>query len=400
VRIVVISSRYPGLGSRGDQGILFSHLLSLAEHHDVTLVTAQEAPSPEAAMVVDRLARVRTLSAGRLERAFSVLGAVLRGQPAQVGWMMPMRAWRLARREASEGEVALIITSRSSRGRLSVPTVLDHIDALSFNMTNRANGSERLLVRLLARFEAWRMRAWQNRLADCVVAQMGTSREVASMLPSGPLTYVLPASYAHPIHDDPPGHERDIDVIFTGDMDYPPNREAAESLVSRIVPRVVSQRPQTSTWIVGRNASRVASSDVSTASDVPDLHSYLRRAKVAIAPIAGAGSPFKTLEAAANGAALVATKWAVDCYGLPAAIADNPDGFAAEVLRLLEDEPGRRAQADAARQVARTLTSEAVGARLDEIMRAAAGVTANGSHGVPVSQTPTADERLDAALGS
>jgi len=339
------------------------------------LVTSEEAPSPEAAIAVERLAQVSTLSVRRLERALSALGAVLRGQPAQVGWMMPMRAWRLAQQVASDGEVALIITLRSSRGPLPVPTVLDHIDALSFNMANRANGPESLPIRLGARFEAWRMRAWEDRLACSAVAQLGTSPEVAAMLPPGPRTYSLPASYAYPIPDDPPGYERDIDVIFTGDMDYPPNREAADLLVSKIVPQVLRRRPQTSTWIVGRSASRVGSSDVRTASDVVDLHSYLRRAKVSIAPITGAGSPFKTLEAAANGAALVASKWAVDCYGLPATTADDPDGFAREVLRLLEDEPARQAQADAAREVARTLTPEAAGEKLDAILQEAARQT-------------------------
>jgi hypothetical protein len=396
----VISSRYPGLGSHGDQSVLFTHLESLAAHHDVTLVTAQQAPSSDTATAVERLATVNTLKVGHLERAFSALGAVLRGQPAQVGWMMPMRAWRVAQRVASESDVALVITSRSSRGRLSVPTVLDHIDALSFNMANRARGPEPLPIRLGARFEAWRMRAWEVRLARMLAAQLGTSREVAAMLPPGPRTYVLPASYAHPIHDEPPGHVRDIDVIFTGDMAYPPNREAAEALVREIVPRVLCQRPQTRTWIVGRNASHLASSDVSTASDVPDLYSYLRRAKVAIAPIAGAGSPLKTLEAAANGAAIVATSWAVDCYALPAAVADDPDGFAREVLRLLEEEPARRAQADAARRVARTLTSEAAGARLRAILREAVHGSAEDGHLTPGADPLEADEHTCATTGS
>jgi hypothetical protein len=375
VRIAVISSRYPALGSKGDQGILFSHLKSLAALHDVTLVSARMAPSHEVAATVEGLARVRTRGAGHLERALSALGAVLHGQPAQVGWMMPTRTWRLAQRVASESDVALIITSRSSRGPLSVPTVLDHVDALSFNLANRARGPATLPVRLAARFESRRMRVWQVRLAGFLFAQLGTSAEVVAMLPPGPRTYVLPACYALPIHDDPPGHERDIDVIFTGDMDYPPNREAAAALVGEIVPRMLRERPQTSTWIVGRSASRMASPDVSAASDVPDLHSYLRRAKVAIAPIAGAGSPFKTLEAAANGAAIVASRWAVECYGLPAVVAEDPDEFAREVLRLLEDEPARREQADAARRVARTLTSQAAGARLEAILREAAEQT-------------------------
>ena len=72
--------------------------------------------------------------------------------------------------------------------------------------------------------------------------------------------------------------------------------------------------------MVGRDASSLRLSGVEVASDVPDLLAYLRRAKVAIAPLRiGTGTPYKVLEAAASGAAVVATAWAAQCFGLPAA---------------------------------------------------------------------------------
>jgi hypothetical protein len=382
----MVSSRYPSLGAHGDQSLLFSYLLYLGRRHDVTLVTVDQAPSPEVRKSVEGLANVVVLGARRFERIFSAFGAAIRGQPAQVGWMMPGRAWRRARRIAGDSDVALVITSRSCRGPLPVPTVIDHVDALSFNMANRARGPESLPVRLVAYFEAWRMRAWERRLRRSCVAQLGTSPEVVAMLPSGPPTYIFPASYPHPVEEDSPGHERDIDLVLTGDMRYPPNREAAELLIGEILPRMLRERPQTRAWIVGRSASRIVSSDVTIASDVPDLHAYLRRAKVAIAPIVGAGSPFKTLEAAANGAAVVATRWAVECYGLPAAVAGNPEEFAREALRLLDDRPARQAQVDAARRVVRTLTTDASGERLQAILLQAATGTIEAGLAKPASE--------------
>src|ERR1039457_190096 len=177
MRILVISSRYPSPKSHGDQSILFSHLQYLGERHKITLVTPDRAPSPQLAGTVAQLAQVRIIDVGRHSRALSAIGAVLRGQPAQVGWMMPSRTWRQAKAVARRADVALIITSRSIRSALPVPTVLNHVDALSFNMARRARGPEALPIRLFARFEAWRMRAWERRLARHLVAQLGTSRE-------------------------------------------------------------------------------------------------------------------------------------------------------------------------------------------------------------------------------
>jgi hypothetical protein len=371
MRILVISSRYPSPEARGDQSILFSHLQYLGKRHEVSVVTPNRAPSPHVAATVAELAQVKIVDVGRGTRALSAVGAMLRGQPAQVGWMMPSRTWRQAKAAARCADVALIMTSRSIRSALPAATVLNHVDALSFNMARRARGPEPLPIRLFARYEAWRMRAWELRLAGHLAAQVGTSIEVADMLPQTPRAHVIPPSYPHAIHDDPPGHERDIDLILTGDMSYPPNREAANLLLERILPRILSQRPQTSVWVVGRSATWITSKDVTTASDVPDLLSFLRRAKVAIAPVSG-GSQLKTLEAAANGAALVAKRWTADCYGLPAAAAEDPVDFAREVLRLLEDDAARQEQADAARRVARTLTNESCGARLEAILLDAA----------------------------
>jgi glycosyltransferase involved in cell wall biosynthesis len=154
-------------------------------------------------------------------------------------------------------------------------------------------------------------------------------------------------------------------------MRYPPNRDAAEWFASEILPEVRRRRPGTTAWVVGRDASSLRLSGVEIASDVPDLLAYLRRAKVAIAPLRmGTGSPYKVLEAAASGAAVVATPWAAQGFGLPAA-GEGAQALARRTVELLENEALRAEQARAGLAVARRHRGDRLARRLEEVLRGA-----------------------------
>jgi len=371
-RILVLSGRFPEAGGRGDQVRAMLNVTYLAERHIVTVLTTEPASSPAADRSLRARARVEVVGTASPRRGLSAIGGLAAGRPAQCGWMMPGPAWRSAKRLARDADVVLVNTSRSLLGDLDAPIVLDHVDALSHNMAERARGPERLPVRLFARLESRRMVAWERRLAGIVAAQLGASRDVAALLPRHPPVQVIPNGWAGGVFAEPPGHRRDIDVIFTGNMDYPPNREGADWLQSEILPRVRAARPGTTAWIVGRSAGRVARAGVEVASDVPDLLSFLRRARVAVAPVFGAGSPSKTLEAAASGAAVVSTPWGLECYRLPGTAATDTEDFVAGILALLDDEPSRRRQVLEMQRALADLTPDQLGRRLEAIVAAAA----------------------------
>ena len=374
MRILVVSGRFPLKGGQGDQSRLYLLLKELAPRHEVTVLTAERPPSDD-----HGLDSVRSVvrASGRRRRALSAVAAVLRGQPGQCGWMMPVSNWRRVALLAANADVVLAVTSRSLRGPVPAPLVIDHVDALSYNMATRARGPEGWPRRVAARFEAGRFRTWEQRVAGWAAAQIATSDEVADLLPAPPKSAVIPAAWEGGVFHDPPDHVRDIDVIFTGDMSYPPNTAAATWLAREILPLVRSQR-QCSAWLVGRHADELDLPGVSTAANVPDLHAYLRRAKVAVAPVRGKGSPFKTLEAAACGAALVAAGWSVACYGLDAQVAETAEEFAHGILALLSSDELRARQAAAARAAVESHSADRIARRFEVVLERAASGTPSG----------------------
>jgi hypothetical protein len=247
-------------------------------------------------------------------------------------------------------DAVLAVSVRSLRGPLPVPVILDHVDAFSLNMRLRATGPESAPVRWAARVEAALLRRWEHRLSHFVAAQLVTSPVDARDLPPRPDIHVLMHSVELPPGPPAPADARDIDVILTGNMAYPPNADAADWLSSAIAPAIWRRRPDASVWVVGRDAARLSLDErIQVHADVPDLYPYLSRAKVALAPLRiGTGSPNKVLEAMAAGTPVVATPAAVQSYAFPSDIvaqAATAEDFAREVVNLLGDTEARERRA-------------------------------------------------------
>src|SRR6185503_2388166 len=123
--------------------------------------------------------------------------------------------------------------------------------------------------------------------------QAAISAVDAAQLPTPPEVHVVPNSVV--AGEALAEAERDIDVLLTGNMAYPPNADAARWLSDEIAPALWRARPRTSVWVVGRDAGRLPlDARIRVAADVPAVAPYLRRARVALAPLRiGTGAPNK-----------------------------------------------------------------------------------------------------------
>ena len=150
-------------------------------------------------------------------------------------------------------------------------------------------------------------------------------------------------------HMDERSRERVPHVLMVGDMAYDPNFGGAEWLIREVWPLVESQRPDARLRLIGRNAERLTirfpelSPTVAIRSNVPDLSTELLTASVSVAPMPKvAGTPIKVLESFAWQLPVVATTPVFDAFGGEATdcllVADDPAGFAAAIVRLLDND--------------------------------------------------------------
>ena len=140
--------------------------------------------------------------------------------------------------------------------------------------------------------------------------------------------------------------EKRYDVVFTGNMGYPPNIDGAEFLVKEIMPLVWSERPETTVVIAGANPAPkvkgLASDKVKITGWVDDIRTYYASSRVFIAPMRlGTGLQNKVLEAMAMQLPCITSPLANKALsahdGTEVLIGKNTRMYAQHILSLLSD---------------------------------------------------------------
>jgi glycosyltransferase involved in cell wall biosynthesis len=152
-----------------------------------------------------------------------------------------------------------------------------------------------------------------------------------------------------------PKREAEKKILFIGGLNYHPNVDSARYLLEEIFPRIRASVPDVSLDMVGIELWRIAEQASGTPGvrlheHVPEILPWFRGADLLVVPLRyGAGVRIKILETMAAGLPIVATL--KGCEGLAVGhgrellVADDPDSFAREVVRLLGDSDLRLALA-------------------------------------------------------
>lgn len=150
---------------------------------------------------------------------------------------------------------------------------------------------------------------------------------------------------------DPPRSRRTESIVFSGNLEYPPNLEAVGWFAERVWPALSSRFPSLEWRIVGSNEGRVRRlvrgvPRVVLTGPVEDAVEEIGRSAVAVAPIfSGSGTRVKILEAWAACVPVIATPLGAEGLrvgdGEHILLADDPAGFIAAIARLLESPADR-----------------------------------------------------------
>jgi glycosyltransferase involved in cell wall biosynthesis len=135
-------------------------------------------------------------------------------------------------------------------------------------------------------------------------------------------------------------------LLFFGAISYHPNTDGLLFFIRQILPRLRVRYPSIKLKILGPSVpteiQALADGRIEVIGFVDDIRPYLECATVIIAPLRiGGGTRFKILEAMAMGKAVVATTIGAEGIdvrgGSDILLADEPEAFAIQVGRLLDD---------------------------------------------------------------
>jgi sugar transferase (PEP-CTERM/EpsH1 system associated) len=348
VRILFVVGRAPYPPLRGDQVRSWHQIRVLSRTHALTVLVLEREDPGAARALADLGVRALWSPASAAARSLGVLRHAASALPLQAA-LFHLSAHRraLSGALAAGCDVAHVQLVRlapllPALGR--VPCVVDLVDALSQNIARRAE-RDRGPSRALWRMEARRLRAYE---AD-VIARAGHSVVVSDAdreaLGGGPRLSTVPNGVdgARFAFDGTP--RANADVVFTGNLGYFANADAAAWFAREAFPRVRALHPSARFLIAGARPSRSVRAlgrlpGVTVLGPVEDMAAVLRAARVAVAPLrSGSGQQSKVLEALACGTPVVASPLALAgvaaVAGRDLLVAEDAAGTADAVLKLL-----------------------------------------------------------------
>ena len=276
--------------------------------------------------------------------------ALFSGKPLQVGMFYSAKARKIVAQlvksiRPNHIYCQLIRVAELAKNH-NVPCTIDYQDVMSVNMLRRGTASPFYLKPIMS-IEYRRLKKYERKIFPDFNHHTIISipdrdlmpideRENIAVIPNG-----VDYSYFFPFND-----LKDIDVVFTGNMGYPPNIDGSEFLIREIMPLVKARFPNVIFMIAGATPhSRVQSlesTNVRVTGWVDDIRDCYARSKVFVAPMRiGTGLQNKLLEAMAMKIPSVTTTLAnsalMATQGEQILVGDSAEEIANHIIKLLSN---------------------------------------------------------------
>ena len=358
MKVFVLASRIPFPLEKGDKLRLHHQLKHLHTIHEVTLCCLSEneltTEQREALRPLVKDMHVVRLSWAR--RIWRMAWSWASRLPFQVVWFTEARAKRHIQKliRAEQPDVIycqLVRCAEYVKDLHELPKVLDYMDALSAGMHRRSHTKSSLSQRAtqwLLRTEGTRLARYESRVFDyfdaCTIISQNDrlliqhrNRDRIHLIPNG----VDLEAFA-PLPPSQVDEQNAPVILFTGNMSYPPNIDAAHHLIEDILPLV--SHPNVRVVLAGAepksSLKALASQRVMVTGWVDNIVEVYQHATLFVAPLRiGTGLQNKVLEAMATELPCILSPHAFAPLNLPstghAVVSDSAQAFATAIDDLL-----------------------------------------------------------------
>jgi sugar transferase (PEP-CTERM/EpsH1 system associated) len=363
MKLLVLLSRVPYPLEKGDKLRAYHLMARLARKHEVMLCCLSDTPTdPEHIKHLRQFCTyIDVIRVPRWRILLKLVSAVFSRLPFQVAYFHHAKAQKAidkAIRELQPDHVLcqLVRTTEYVRDHPTLPKTLDYMDTLSKGMERRTRNAP-FYMKPLLQAETRRLIQYENLMFDLFDNAIIISAQDREYIyhPLRDRVHVI-ANGVDTDHFSPQEQEVKYDLVFTGNMNYPPNIDSVIFLVQQVLPIVHRKRPGTNLLISGVSPSpsvrELAKNDpnVTVSGWVKDIRSSYASARIFIAPMQiGTGLQNKLLEAMAMRIPCITSALANNAVGAEPGeeilIGNTPEEYAAHILRLLDDptERGRLA---------------------------------------------------------
>lgn len=340
---------------KGDKLRAFNQLKQLSKKHEIVLFALNDTQlCPDALSTLSEYCSdIKIIRISKSQLLINIVRSFFTGLPLQVGYFYFPEAQKefdgfVKKHKPDHIYCQLIRTSEYIKKHKDIPKTLDYMDVFSKGMERR-NSTAPFYLRPLFGMEHRRLLKYEADIFHhfnntVIISEQDrnlmpvSEKEKISVIPNG-----VDTDFFRPVE-----RKKEFELLFNGNMNYPPNIESVEYLVSKVLPLVHKKYPELRLLISGATPSpkvlALRSRHVFVTGWVEDVRESFARSKILVAPMQiSIGLQNKLLEAMAMKLPCITSPMSCNAMkaenGKHLLVAKQPEEYAAHIFSLLENEP-------------------------------------------------------------
>lgn len=354
MKILVLLSRVPYPLEKGDKLRAFHQVKRLSRHFEIVLCCLNDGKLHKDA--IDKLkplcCDLKIIPISKFSIFFNIVLGVFSRKPFQVSYFYHRKAQKIIdllieKHLPKHIYCQLIRVTEYVKKYTIISKTLDYMDAFSIGMVRRAEKAPFYLkplflseARRLKDYESYIFTKFENKTIISEPDKLlmpHINRGSIRVIPNG-----VDTDFFKPLN-----REKDYELVFTGNMNYPPNIESACFLAREILPLLFKKYPGIKLLISGTDPAwkvkMLASENITVSGWVNDIRESYARSRIFIAPMqTGTGLQNKLLEAMAMGLPCITSSLVNNALGAKAGeeilISDSPEEYVTCFDQLFSDE--------------------------------------------------------------
>ena len=353
MRLFVLLSRFPYPLEKGDKLRAFHQLRILSKHHEVFLCALHENDLEQHWIeeVEQYCSELQTIRISRFNQIVNLGFSLLGNEPFQVAYFYQKAAQKevLACIEKWKPDAIycqLLRTAKYVESLNDFPKIIDFQDAFSKGIERRLE-TDSWYWKPILNSELKRLNHYEEKVFKTFDHCTIISEQDRNQLPFTQRNEVTIVRNGVELDDFSPSSEsKSVDVLFAGNMGYPPNVEGAVFLANEVMSLVRKQVPEAKLMLAGarpdQKVKELAGGYTEVTGWVDDMRDCYAKAKVFVAPMMiGTGLQNKLLEAMAMRIPCVTSTLANNALHAKEneeiLIAETAEEYANHILELLDN---------------------------------------------------------------
>ena len=354
MKILVLLPRIPFPLEKGDKLRAFNQIKQLAKHNEIVLCALNDNPKVSEQDAFRALQpycqSVNFIKVTKPQILLGLIRAFFKGWPMQCGYYYNRKTSKrinalIAKHKPDMLYCQLLRTAEYIR-HADLPKAIDYQDIFSYGMKRRADIAS-FLTRPIYNMEYRRLKRFEAAVFDDFDVKSIISEPDRALFPHEKREEILivPNGVDHEKYHPMEGKKL-YDLVFVGNMSYPPNVNAAEYLADEIMPLVWKTLPEAKLYLAGAKpdpkVKKAACDRIIVSGWLDDIRTAYAQSRVFIAPMRiGTGLQNKLLEAMSMRLPAITSPLANASLGAKPdeeiLIGSNAEELAQHIITLLTD---------------------------------------------------------------